>query len=83
MSSKTYAPTNVQKALDLLQGKTVVAHDRRKTDAHPIDFTQYRYKGSRVLAPSYGISNTMHSNLAKLADEVKFVDGMPRYCFTA
>lgn len=71
-------------ALDILRGKTVVAHDRRKGDAQAIDFTQYRRTGLRVLRPSYGISNAMMTQLSNLADRVVFEgkkSGMPSFHF--
>lgn len=75
---------NVRKALDILKGKTVVSHDRRAATATPIDFTQYRRAGLRVLRPSYGISNTMLQALTKLADKVVYEgkkSGMPSFHF--
>lgn len=78
----TTSNPNIRKALDLLKGKTVVAHDRRAATATAIDYSDYRLpNGVRVLSPAYGVSNTMHKALAKLADKVKFVDGMPRFHF--
>lgn len=75
---------NVQKALDILKGKSVIAHDRRKADAIAIDFKQYRRAGLRVLRPCYGISNTMLLALTKLADKVVYEgkkSGMPSFHF--
>lgn len=71
--------TNIQKALSILKGQTVVAHDRRKGDAHAIPFKEFRTKTTRVFNPLYGISHSMFTELKRLADKVTFVDGMPRF----
>lgn len=79
-TSKT-AAKNFNAAIDLLKGKTVVAHDRRAAEATAIDFTTRRAKGVVIIRPSYGVSNTMQKALTALADAVEFVGGMPEYHF--
>lgn len=73
---------NIDKALDILKGKTVLAHDRRKEDAPAVEFKSYRRSGKRVISPVYGISNTMHETLVKLAARTTFDGGMPHYHFS-
>ncbi len=73
--------TNYASALRVLAGTDVVAHDRRKADAHPVDFTTTIRAKEYVLRPAYGISHVMHTRLEGLATLVEFVDGMPEYHF--
>lgn len=72
---------NIDKALNILRGKTVLAHDRRKPDAHAIEFKSYRRTGKRVVSPVYGVSNTVHLTLMRLADRTTYESGMPHYHF--
>lgn len=74
--------SNLQQALAILKGTSVIAHDRRAADAFAVDFTKRQFQGMIVLRPSYGISNTMQKALTKLAVKVNFVGGMPSYHFT-
>lgn len=75
MTKKNTTPNvNLRAALDLLRGKTVVAHDRRHSTATAIDFKDYRLPGNvRSLTPLYGVSDRMQKALAKLADKVVLV----------
>lgn len=73
--------TKLAAALDILKGKSVLAHDRRKSDAHAIDFKLVTTKSEVIIRPSYGISNTMLQALTKLANEVKYIGGMPHFNF--
>ncbi len=77
---------NLQQALDILSGNTVIAHDRRKGDATAIDFTRKTVKGETALQPAYGVSTAMQQALTKLAKRVDFVPTkrgrtMPAYIF--
>ena len=74
---------NLKSALAILKGTTVVAHDRRAADAIAVDYTVRQVRGRKIVRPSYGISNTMQSQLTKLADDVTFIGGMPNYIFEA
>ena len=78
--------TNFNKAVSVLEGEVVLAHDRRSTNAPRIDYSlsRGRYRSGRaakVLRPAYGISNTLQAALAHLADKVDYIDGMPNYFF--
>lgn len=73
--------TNLQQALAILKGTSVVANDRRAADATAIDYTVRQVRGRKIVRPSYGISNAMQKQLTKLADDVNFIGGMPNYIF--
>lgn len=81
--TKNKTKTNLQRAYDLLRGKSVVAHDRRSGDAIAIDYERKQMgSGKCALRPSYGISNTLHKALKSLAKEVRYDDrSMPLYIF--
>lgn len=74
---------NYNAALDILAGRTVLAHDRRSATASKIDFRTYRTPKTIVVVPAYGVSNTLLKALTKLATSVTFDEGkgLPRFAF--
>ena len=75
--------TNLTAALDILAGKTVLAHDRRKADATAIDYTRKTVKGTGTSAwvaikPAHGLSFTVTEALSKLATKTEWVAGKRR-----
>lgn len=77
---------NINKAIAILKGTTVVAHDRRAATASPVPFKRVTIGGRPALKPEHGISFTMQNELRKLAKDVAFVATkrgrtMPAYIF--
>lgn len=84
------AISKLQMALDILSGKTVVGHDRRKADAPAIPFTQDSEGKFVTIKPMHGISDAMLQALRAVAVKVEFVAGkrkktatMPVFYFRA
>jgi hypothetical protein len=87
----TKTTSKLQQALDILAGNTVVAHDRRKGDAQPIDFVKSTRtvdgKRQTVLRPLYGVSTKLQRTLEQLGTveftKTKRGRTMPQYVFNS
>lgn len=75
---------NFAAAVEILKGN-VVTRDRRKDDAHRIDHTIRTVKESgrtrKIVRTDYGVSNSTHEMLVKLAARVDVVKGRFEYVF--
>lgn len=72
------AISKLQMALNILNGETVVGHDRRKADAPAIPFTQGTDGKFQTVKPMHGISDAMLQALTGLARKVEYVAGKRR-----
>lgn len=83
----TIMNVNYMKALDVLNGSTVLSRDRRREDAPAVPFdtmtVQRDGKKFRGVRTCYGISNRMHTRLARLATKVEVLYGRFIYLFEA
>lgn len=70
--TKTTSASKYVQALNVLNGETVVAHDRRKGAAPQIDHLNLKVGGGRTLVPEYGTSDRVAKTLTSLATEVYF-----------
>lgn len=80
-NSTSTVNTNLVAAKAILEGKTVLAHDRRAADAIKVDYTIRTVKGEKIVRTAYGVSNTMHQALSALAARVDVNGSLPLYIF--